>query len=340
MRIKAAQSAIEADGPPIAQLPSRSNPAGRSMASRHQKELKCRRPAGQFAVLFAFALVGLLGATSLATDVAVVYFQHVALQNGVDSAALAGANYLPAQTTDAVSTAQAFAINNGVQAAEIQSITVGSSGNTIRVVAQRNVPSFFARVLGMTQFTVTATAVAAAQPAGADVTGIMPIGLDSRTSYAYGEEIKMHQGGKSYGPGNWGGLALGATGASIYEANIINGYQGSVNVGDWLSTEPGATVGPTSDGITARLNAGLSFDPSAMWNEHKLDDPRVVTIPLVDWADAQGRSNQVQVMGFAEVWLTSVNGTDISGIFIAQGVRGRPMSGSPNGGALYVSLIQ
>lgn len=297
------------------------------------------RARGQFAVMFALAIVALLGAIALTTDVAVIYFRYTELQTGTDSAALAGANYLPTQAADAVAAAQTYALQNGVLASEIKSITVAPGGATITVTTTRKVSSFFAKVLGIGQFTVNAVAVAASQPAGSNVKGVVPVGLDSRTIYLNGTAITMHQGGSTYGPGNWGGLALGGTGASVFQNNLTNGYSGTVNVGDSVSTEPGAKVGPTQAGVKARLDAGASFDSSATWSEHQLADPRAVTVPLVDWAGAGGRS-PVQVLGFAEVWLTGVSGSDITAVFIAQGVSGDTSPGAPNAGALHVALIQ
>lgn len=60
----------------------------------------------------------------------------------------------------------------------------------------------------------------------------------------------------SVGPGNWGRLALGAPGGTQFENNLINGYQGSINVGDKVSAETGQVNGPTDEGVNiARVDA-------------------------------------------------------------------------------------
>jgi len=297
-----------------------------------------RRPRGQLVVILSVVLVALVGAMALSTDVAVVYFKYTQLQAATDAAALAGANYLPAQTADAVSAATTYALQNGILPSEITGILVAPAGaNIITVKTARNVPAFFARVLGLNQFTVSAKAVAASEPVGINVTGILPIGLDETTPYANGQTITMRQGG--VGPGNWGGLGLGGSGGSNFQNNLANGFSGTVSIGDSLTSEPGAMFGPTQNGINARLDAGQSFDPGATWNEHHLSDPRAITVPLVDWSRAGGRG-QVQCLGFAELWLTGVSGTNISGIFIAQAARGNPSPNAPYAGALHVALIQ
>jgi Flp pilus assembly protein TadG len=298
-----------------------------------------RRPSGQFAVILSLLIVVLIGAMALTTDVSVVYYRYISLQGATDAAALAGANYLPSQTADATKTANSYALLNGVLAGEIKSITVGPDGSTITVATTRSVPALFSRVLGLSQFTVSASAVASSQPAGSNVGGVLPVGLDARTAYQNGQAITMHQGNNNFGPGNWGGLALGGTGGALYESNLATGYSGTVSIGDTINTEPGAKAGPTQEGVNAKLTTGAAFDPNATASEHQLNDPRAVTVPLMDWAGANGTS-PVKVVGFAEVWLTGVAGTNISAVFIAQGVSGGASPGAPNAGAFHVALIQ
>jgi Flp pilus assembly protein TadG len=293
---------------------------------------------GQFILIFALAIVALVGAMALTTDVAVIYFKYTSLQTATDLSALAGAAYLPSQATKASQTAQSFALSNGIAASEITGITVAPGGANIRVSTTRQVPAFFAKVLGKGSFTVTATAVAAPVPVSTNVWGTLPVGLDSRTTYVSGQAITLHQGQKLYGPGNWGGLALGGTGASVYQSNLTDGYNGALNVGDSIPTEPGATTGPTRKGIDDRIAAGLAFDPSGTAANHGLNDPRAVTVPLVDWAGAAGRSD-VNVVGFCEIWLDGVTGTDIKSTFIAQSVRGQGGGSPPYAGALHTTLI-
>jgi hypothetical protein len=81
---------------------------------------------GQIAVLYAGMIVGLLGATALATDIAVMYLNWQHVQKGVDAAATAGANYLTglaftgtaaagcgSESDDAEKAACTYAANNG-----------------------------------------------------------------------------------------------------------------------------------------------------------------------------------------------------------------------------------
>jgi hypothetical protein len=69
------------------------------------------------------------------------------LQKAADSAALAGASYLPDNPSRATSTANQFALSNGIKAAEISSTTVAADSLSITIKLQRNVPYFFGKVL-------------------------------------------------------------------------------------------------------------------------------------------------------------------------------------------------
>jgi len=297
---------------------------------------------GQIVVLMAVGLVCLVGAIALGTDVAVDYYNWVQLQKAVDSAVLAGANYLPDNSNRAIATAQQLAETNGLSAGEIVSTTVPADNSSITMQAQRTVPYYFAKVFGLTSGIVAASASAAPQfppstvnatnpsqiPPGGDNNGnngttcsnigqcqLMPIGLDSNTVYSDGEQITLQQG--QVGAGNWDLLALGGTGGNNLRTNIANGYNGQVSVGDWLTTEPGKKVGPVDQGFQDRLDQALSADPSGTYASHSVNDPRVLVVPVVDWAHPNGRSSVV-VTAFASVWLDSYSGGQVTVHLISQ----------------------
>jgi hypothetical protein len=297
---------------------------------------------GQSLVVVTLASVALIGAVSLGTDVAVLYFNWVQLQKAADAAVLAGASYLPDNPSQASATANQFAVSNGVKTSEIASTTVAADNLSIAMNLQRTVPYYFAKVLGLKSGTVAASASAAAQfapstvnaplpgsiPAGGDnngnngdncpctaVCGLIPIGLDYNTTYKDGTQIVLQQG--ELGPGNWDLLALGARGGSNLRTNIACGYNSMITVGDWLTTEPGKKVGPVDQGFQDRLNQAATADPSGTYSAHALTNPRVMVIPVVDWEHQNGR-NQVQAKAFATVWLDSYNGGKVTVHFISQ----------------------
>lgn len=300
------------------------------------------RSSGQTLVIITLILPALLGAVALGTDATIFYFNWVQLQKAADSAALAGANFLPDNPSQATATANQFAENNGIQASEIVSTTVATDDLSISIKLQRTVPYFLAKVLGLTSGVVATAATAAPQfppttvnatspdqvPPGGDNNGgngdtcanvgqcgLVPIGLDANTSYTDGTQITLQQG--QLGPGNWDLLALGGVGGSNLRTNIANGYNSLVSINDWITTEPGKKVGPVDQGFQDRLNTASSVDPSGTYSSHALNNPRVMILPVVDWQHPNGRSS-VQVKAFASVWLDSYSNGQVTVHFISQ----------------------
>jgi Flp pilus assembly protein TadG len=268
---------------------------------------------GQMAVVMTLAIGALIGAMALSTDVGLLYYNWGLLQKAADSAVLAGANYLPSNPAGAVSVANSFAIQNGILPTEVSSTVVAGDQMSLTIRLTRTVPYYFAEVVGLSSGLVTAIGTAGLQGVGS-VSGMLPIGIDSRTTYTYGQQVSLFTG--QYGPGNWGPLALGGSGASNFPSNIQYGYVGTLSVGQLLATEPGQMVGPTRSAFKARLDAGAQTYPDGTFANHSINDPRIMTVPMVDFANING-SSQVLLLGFAELWLVGINSHEtISTYFI------------------------
>jgi Flp pilus assembly protein TadG len=288
---------------------------------------------GQIAVVLTLTMATLLGAVALGADVAVLYFNWVQIQKAADGAVLAGANYLPGNPSQAQSVAQSYAAQNGVATSEIVSTTVASDDMSMTMLVSRSVPYNFARVLGLTTGLVKVSATAGIQQNPEMGRGLIPVGLPctsatlaadgSNCSYAPGTEYQLVQAGANgnggswnVGPGNWGRLALGAPGASMFLQNLELGYEGSININQAVNAQTGQVNGPTDMGVTDRVTLGQAEDsnppsPSQMTlstvlsNDAWQYDPRLVAVPLVDFTSATGNSVQVPVVGFAMMWLDS-----------------------------------
>lgn len=301
--------------------------------------------------MLALITVMLLAVGALGTDVFLLYWNYHGLQDAVDAAALAGATYLGnvrfsgtnpscSYATDAQNAACTFALANQMQSGEIQSIGVSAGGTEMTVTGRRIVPAVFARVLGFTHFTVTATATAGLRVLHS-ARNLAPIGLDFRTPYLYGQSIVMHAG--NCGPGCWGALALpsqsGTVGGEAFRENLAQGCACTVKVDDSVAGEPGAKVGPVTQAIGERLNAGFSSDPGGTWDKHSSGDIRATTVALVDWDGCAGRCNVV-VKGFAEVWITGSSESTINAIFIRQVASGEAGSGAISAGAFHATLLR
>jgi hypothetical protein len=302
---------------------------------------------GQIMVILALAMVGVVGIAALGIDVFYIYWNKNRLQSGTDAAALAGATYLNGITfagknvsciysTDAQNAACSYALNDGVLLSELTSVVANTNNQSMTVSATRQVSAMFARVVGIQNFTVSATSVAVLQGL-ASASDVAPIGLDGGTTYTYGQSIVMHNGG--CGPGCWQGLALGGTGGSVFRQNLASGCSCTINVGDSLTTEPGAKVGPISQGVSQRVAAGVASDPSGTWSSHTLSDARAVVVPVLNWNGCNGRCT-VPVTGFAEVWISGSSGSNINAVFIRQVAPGKPGSTGTNMGAVHAQLTQ
>jgi Flp pilus assembly protein TadG len=307
---------------------------------------------GQIMVIFALVAVGLVGIAALGIDVFYIYWNKNRLQSGTDAAALAGATYFSGVTftgkngsclyaTDAQNAACSYALNNGILLSELTSVVANAGAQSMTVSATRTMSALFARVVGIQNFTVRATSVAVLQGL-ASASNIAPVGLDSTTTYTYGQAITLHNG--NCGAGCWGGLALqgaggGSNGGSVFRQNLGSGCACTIKVGDILSSEPGAKVGPIGQGVSDRVAAGQASDPSGTWSSHTLSDARVTVVPVVNWAGCHGNCS-VPVIGFAEVWISGTSGADITAVYIRQVEPGTPGTGGTNMGAVHAQLTQ
>ena len=286
---------------------------------------------GQAMFIVILALPVIVGALTLVMDVGNLYYNQVSMQVAVDSGVLSGALYLPSYPAQAVSVAEDYAERNGIKASEIVSCTVSADDKTVLINTTRNLPCFFCAVLGegtahaqtapvpetSSGTGVRASASALIVPIKA-ATGMVPIGVDYRTNLGFGSSVQLKQG--QVGAGNWAPVALGGTGADNYKSNIQTGYPGKLTAGDMIQTEPGNLVGPTNQGFQYRISMGQNQFSTGTFQNHDLNDPRVMLIPMVDFSNVNG-SSQVPMKGFAMMWIVSVDGQGtITCYFIQQSV--------------------
>jgi Flp pilus assembly protein TadG len=287
--------------------------------------------SGQACVILTLAMVVLIGAIGLGTDLAVFYYNWTRLQAAADSAATAGANYLPNDLSTAAQKAKDFATSNGIVLAEITAPIFSNSNTTITVKITRTVPYMFLRVLGLTtgQVKASSSATLAGPPrtiggtiGGPGGTGavsgvcgtstrqynILPIAVDNKTaaqwqqgsSYVLNRKVGTNSNNGSApwpdAPGNWGTVNL-CQGNGVRTA-IANGFYGPITIGQKLQTQTGQQIGNIKNGFQDRLSSAdhpSSFAPT---------DPRAVIVPLVDFSSCSGTCD-VPVTGFMAFYLDS-----------------------------------
>ena len=290
---------------------------------------------GSVIVMVAAMLSVMVGLTALVVDLGLLYATRVKLTNLADAAALAGVQELPRNNGTAYATASEYAQLNGKTGDRVDIRVL--NGTTVAVKATRTVPLMFAGIFGLATCDVSGAAAARINPVSR-LTGTLPFGLVQQT-LVYGQvyTIKIGSGTASGNyHGNFGALALGGTGASVFRDNIKFGSDVSIQVGDWVKTETGNMVGPTKQGISYRYNQ----DPGATFETVAKNSARILVVPVIQSLDVSGRG-AVLVVGFAALFLESSNVTnngEVSGRFIQMVTPGDPGdSGSDYG--LYASRL-
>jgi hypothetical protein len=297
---------------------------------------RLREDGGSVAVLVALAMAALAGFAALGVDVARAYAQQQRLNQAASSAALAGAQSLPADPAAAQQTALQYAAENGVPAGDVAT-QVSSDDTTLSVTAGAPYAWTFGRVLGLPPLWLTAQA--AAQVGVLDgVQGAQPWGVPQQ-DFQPGQSYVVKTGPSGETGGNFYPLALGGNGASQYEQNVEQGYPGWLSVGETVSTETGDMSGPTEQGLEYRIEQ----DPNATWDDVSADSPRLLRLPVVT-ASGDGKS-QVQVVALAVFFLQGLDGSgDVTGIFENAFVAGQwcrlGSAGCQDEGAYAVKLVQ
>jgi hypothetical protein len=210
------------------------------------------RESGQTLVLVALLLVGFVAMLGLVLDGGNIYFQRRRMQNAADAGAIAGAVILAKNGTGEQARTKALEYAVTQNLAESAQVTI--SANSVTVVAHETANTTFARILGINNIDVNATAEAAWAPLGA-IYGCAPIAVrDFDYEIDPGQEYTIWDDTKDYDPlsGNISGgyrgwlnmscvypASCGAGGASQLKDWMRNGYQGILRIDSWIRGDPG-----------------------------------------------------------------------------------------------------
>lgn len=319
------------------------------MSNRRTSLHLFRNEQGNIFVLAAVSMMAVMGMAALAIDISYVLAGRNQLQAGVDAAALAGAAGLMTSRSEATRRAMDFAGRNQCirqpVAVSAGDVTFPSSSR-VRVQSSRQLPLFFAPVLGMPNLTINADATAEL----GSITGanhLKPFAVPD-FGFDLGERVLIKSGEvgapgtnpsffypSDYPPVNRGSPIPGAT---EYKQNIIHGCSGMVKIGDVLQIEPGNMVGPTKQGVDELIG----MDPHAYWDSSIEPDgsvagsgydgyssPRICIVPLYDpdLPPDSGR-NTITVTGLAVFFIEGMQGKDLYGRFMEMLTHGNWGSGN------------
>lgn len=264
-------------------------------------------------VILALTLTVLLGAAALVIDVGVAMAERINLSNGLDAAALAGGQELPADSNKATQVVEQYLTANGIDPNTVD-ISIYDDDRRLTLVGSKVVTNRFARVLGINSTTVNADVTIMVGPASSVQGGLRPLAISDQP-LVYGQQVMLKEEGGDGTNGNYGAVAFGADrGASVFREYLENGYPGVIQVGDIIDTEPGNMASSIST-----VKNVISSDAYATFDDYERNSPRVWTIPVVDNWEVSGR-DEVTVIGFAQFFIEDIKNkagqAEITGRFI------------------------
>ncbi|MEN6390757.1 MAG: pilus assembly protein TadG-related protein [Syntrophomonas sp.] len=293
-----------------------------------------KNESGQSTVLVALASVVLIGFLALAIDVGLLAYQKGVLQNAADAACLAGAQELPDDRVKADTVARTYASTNG-NADDTVSVTIPADKRSINVHIERNVPLFFAKVLGISKSDLSADATACIGVA-ASVPWIVPFVIAKPASFNYDTVyvMRMYGGGPypngySY-PSDYKAKypAYPLTNPYPYQFDYMNvkitpssnpsrefqnyltylekGYHETFTLNQkMLYYAPSSGGIPSVDTFQKRITADHNTD----YTKARIGDPRVMLIPIVDKLLPRNTSEntKVTIIGFVGFYLQAVH---------------------------------
>lgn len=260
---------------------------------------------GSVIALVAIGFTVLMGMVALVSDVGLLYLKQNKIAHAMDAAALAGAQELPDNPSQAVALAKEYAQLNGVNP-DKTSVKVLDNNRSLAVSSEMDVDLIFARFLGKETGRVNAQAKAKVAPVKS-MNGAVPFSVQDQ-NLNYGQEYVLKVGAGQWhdDPHSWFGAldyTGGGGGANEYREMVIEGYSGKIAVGDIIEIESGNMSGPTVQGVEERISSCNHF-PKCTWDNYEPDCRRVIYIPVVKLIDER----HVQVVGFGAFFLKAVEG--------------------------------
>jgi Flp pilus assembly protein TadG len=284
--------------------------------------------SGQVIIIAALLITAIIGMAALVVDMGSLYEDRRSLQAAADAAALAGAQELP-DTIEAEQEAQnniSSNYNDTNYTVEVGFDSYMGIPDTMIIVTVTNPDSsiIFGRIFGSNSANVKASATAViARPV--NITNVVPWGVkldpgEDWDDWLTGQTEKtLKYGPQSYekNEGNFYALDLdpnvshSSGGANEYYPRIVGGYDGDLEVGDWIWTEPG-NMGKTETKVYERLakyGDGEIHDFDTLVENGDLIEKngQVVMVPVIHTLENPHGEEKIQILAFAPFIITEVN---------------------------------
>jgi hypothetical protein len=289
-----------------------SETAGPVPAATRTKRRRTARQNGQILVIFAGAIVTLLGIVAVVVDVSWYWANSLKVQRTADAAALAGAIYLPGNTTNAYlyarteATKNGYTTGSGVTVTPLQdTVNGGTDPRQLDVTVSAPVQTFFMRIFGLNQIQATRTAKAIY---------VQPVPMGSPQAF-YGvgcfDFSATHATCSTVGNSNGASGIPSSTGGTVFTGTQLNsqGFFGAVQTrggnqsnGDAISPANNNTSCGSSCGANANYDPnGYSYnvDFTAAGGSIYVFDPAFCAMG----SNSNGAGNQ----GTGDHWLNGTN---------------------------------
>lgn len=299
---------------------------------------RLRDERGQAILMTVLFLAVLMGVAAMSVDVGSWYREQRQAQAAADAAALAGAQVLPSDPTQAETLAASYANSNGGGVVPVGGITLRSDfepNDTVVVKISKREPSFFANVFAIDHATVDATAAARAD-VPEQVLGAAPIVVNKLHPLLSGPGCPCFNVpttlplGKTGAPGAFALVDFngGSNANGDLATWIQSGFGGYLDLGDYLSnTGAQFSSNNVQSALTGRLGTDLLF-------------------PVYDSLTGTGSNAEYEVMGWVAFHLmsfdTSGNTGSLSGWFtkaIWAGIQSSSNKNLPDFGVYSVELV-
>jgi Flp pilus assembly protein TadG len=300
---------------------------------------------GQTVVLITVFMFVLLGMCAMAIDVGLWYQDKRAVQATADASALAGASVLPVNfaTAQSIANAQFTKNKKSGDSATIANTSDLTTNDSVTVTVSRTSPSFFAKLFGKNNATITATARATVKSITTMASNfdVMPWAV-MRNSYTLGGAYPIYTDNSG---SNNGAVSLPyqnaancptPNGANPYRDEISGALNVcSIDVGQAIDLKSGQNAGPTAQGLNTRITTWKTFNQIVQLvgnNTYTILDnssKQLVLIPVV--TDMSGGTtwpngaSQVKVIGFA--WFVIESCGDPASPTYCQNNDGREVNG-------------
>ncbi|OGO81839.1 MAG: hypothetical protein A2Y18_00245 [Clostridiales bacterium GWD2_32_19] len=273
-------------------------------------------------------MVVMLIISALVIDVGVVEVKKARIAAIADAAVLAAVSEQAMGNENLEEVALMYCEKNNVSNDKVN-VSIGSG---VVVTINEHVDSIFSKIIGIDTISTSAKSKAIFGAVSEVYSGTRPIAVE-RQEFVFGQVVTLKSNNDNYS-GNFGSVELGGTGANNYRYNIINGYDGTLKVGDEIDTEPGNMTGPTEQGIDY-----ITRNDDSTIDNYTKNSPRLWVIPVVDTLEVNGRST-VTIVGFAQFFVEDTGSEgEIIGRFIRNVATGKISESQIDYGLVAVRLV-